>query len=191
MRYNSILISEALKQWKEYSFNEPEPNSITSRLIRENDNTLFLQFRMYNLLDHKYLPMHIYVTFENIAWHPGVSEGPIFETDTERNIARSKAIEIHEKCAYCVYQFFSDKFERDEKFNFFLNNCQTVLGFLKETFVYWSLYILFILFVITMNYTYAFLMFIIFATLMYEHLLKRNNKAIEITFCVHIKNPIN
>lgn len=185
MKYSDEKIKEALKLLN-LNFETPEIKFCTSKLKLVDgqiSNTHSFVHKKYSLYGIPFFPSHEYLEIDGNTFHPGALDIDIFiKNDTSKGIITK----IEEKCNYCTHKFLLDLFNRDQKFNIFINNCQIILGNWFVTVLLWVGLIFLWTFCIIPAPLFLFIgLFIITLAISYDRLNDSKN-VVEYQTCPHI-----
>lgn len=169
--------------------NAPLKESIISSLKNKNSPeklTVFIIYKRSQIFSHWIVPTHHFCVIDKYVWHPGNSKNEILDSlpSSEENFFIT---EIEELCIHCAPKKMKKFFDNDKKFNFFINNCQRIIGFKSEYVMIHIYHACLFLFLIFKSVWFFLLAIVIFGTVALNEVFLRSNKT-TITHCVHIKD---
>lgn len=133
-KYNYVDVDNALERWQDNKNSKQQ--IFFSRLynVKEISTTLFVvkiePLALVNCFNHHYLE------FDDCEWHPGSPSNPIFISRQIRK--NTKICKILELCNVCAIKFMLNLFKFDSQFNLFFKNCQSILGDVTQTLLFWA-----------------------------------------------------
>lgn len=183
-KYSPENVTEALKPYERYKDAEPANDSITSRLLDANADTIFFVYKKYPLYEINLFPAHYYVVIDGKIFHPGGATSPIFlKSDERENVITS----IEEKCKFCTYQALNTLFESDKHYNIFTKNCQIILGSYINTIILATSLVCIALYVVIGYTSFVFIGIVMIAfSIIYDKLLQ--TQGFQFESCKHIKS---
>lgn len=101
-----------------------------SNLYMHQPTRHFLLLKSYAIDELAFL-RHWYIAYNNIEWHPGMPNGPIYVKPN--TYGHGEIEKIYEYCTQCADDFIQKKIEGDKDFYLPFYNCDTMLGNCVET----------------------------------------------------------
>lgn len=164
-----------------------KPTTAIGNDVGSGGMSIFILVKRMSIFNFIMLPTHYYCRIGPYEWHPGNHKDPRILLPPQNMVADGEqTLAIQEFCFYCAEQHLCNLFKRDQTFNFMLNNCQQITGFISETFLIYAYHMLLILFIVTVKFIFFILALIFLTTLILYELYLRNERPSFIT-CRHIK----